>query len=58
VKRIVNLALLGLVFVLCGCAVTEQSAEDVGTQFQEGMQGRGQVVEMETTSDSFGPMYR
>ncbi|MDD5198889.1 MAG: hypothetical protein PHC88_03730 [Terrimicrobiaceae bacterium] len=43
---------------LAGCAVSESSTADVGQQFQRGIQGQGQVVPNNPTSDSFGPEYR
>jgi len=52
--------LIGCVAVLFfgACSVTEQSASELGTQFQEGIQGRGQIVPNDPTNDSFGPEYR
>jgi len=44
--------------VLTGCAITEESVEGVGDRFQEGLQGRGQIVERDPTRDDFGPMYQ
>jgi outer membrane biogenesis lipoprotein LolB len=58
VKNSLTFLLCLAVILLTGCAVTEQSAEDVGYQFQEGLQGRGQIVPNNPTSDSFGPMYQ
>jgi hypothetical protein len=49
---------LQILLLLGGCAVSEQSAEDVGEQFQEGIQGRGKIVPNNTMSDDFGPDYR
>jgi hypothetical protein len=43
---------------LAACAVTESSLEDVGTQFEQGIQGRGQIVPNDPTSDGFGPIYQ
>lgn len=60
-RRMKTLAVLFLsVFFLGlgGCAFTESSVEDVGGQFQEGLQGRGRLVPDNPTSDSFGPLYR
>ncbi len=50
--------LMMAVAVLCGCAVTESEFGEVGTKFQEGIQGRGQIVETNPTQDSFGPEFR
>ncbi len=50
--------LMMAVALLCGCAVTEGDISEVGTQFQEGMQGRGRIVELNTTQDDFGPEFR
>ena len=49
---------LQILLLLGGCAVSEQSAEDVGEKFQEGIQGRGKIVPNDTLSDDFGPDYR
>ena len=49
---------LQILLLLGGCAVSEQSAEDVGEKFQEGIQGRGKIVPNHTLSDDFGPDYR
>lgn len=44
--------------LLTGCTITEQTAEDIGTQFSEGIQGRGRIVPNDPTEDNFGPEYR
>ena len=49
---------LQILLLLGGCAISEQSAEDVGAQFHEGIQGRGKIVPDTAMSDSFGPDYR
>lgn len=49
---------LQILLLLGGCAISEKSAEDVGEQFQEGIQGRGKTVPNQTLSDDFGPDYR
>lgn len=41
-----------------GCAVSETSIDEVGTQFQEGLQGRGRIVPNNPTSDGFGQEYQ
>lgn len=48
--------LTGLVF--CGCSIAERDMNEVGTQFQEGIQGRGRIVDNNPTQDSFGPDFR
>ena len=50
--------LLILPVFLTGCAMTENSVEDVGQQFQQGLQGEGKLTPNNPTSDSFGPEYR
>jgi hypothetical protein len=57
-KGLIFILSLQILLLLSGCAVSEQSAEDVGEQFQEGIQGRGKIVPNETLSDDFGPDYR
>ena len=49
---------LQILLLLGGCAVSEQSAEEVGSQFQEGIQGRGKIVNKDPLSDEFGPDYQ
>jgi hypothetical protein len=44
--------------VLAGCAVSETTTEEVGQQFQRGIQGGGRIVPNDPTSDSFGNEYR
>jgi hypothetical protein len=58
VKTIFSIPFLAIAALFVGCAATEQSVEGVGEQFQEGVQGRGRIVQMDITSDEFGPMYR
>ncbi|MEO6054438.1 MAG: hypothetical protein ABIP97_10525 [Chthoniobacterales bacterium] len=50
------LALASLAFIN-GCAVAEQSTEDVGRQFQQGVTGKGKIVSDAPMSDSFGSDY-
>jgi len=57
-KMLVKVLLVASSLVLVGCAFTESSVEEVGGQFQEGLQGRGRIVPDDPTSDSFGPLYR
>jgi hypothetical protein len=58
VKIAVILCSVCLGALLGGCAVSESSADEVGQQFQEGIQGRGQIVPNNPTSDSFGSDYQ
>jgi len=58
VKSFFVFSAIFLAVLLGGCAVAEQSVTDVGDQFQQGLQGRGRLVDMDTTQDSFGPEYR
>lgn len=44
--------------VMAGCSIAEQDASGVGDQFQRGIQGQGQIVPNNPTSDSFGSDYR
>ena len=57
-KGVFYILSLQILLLLGGCAVSEQSAEDVGGQFQNGIQGRGKIVPNHTMSDDFGPDYR
>jgi outer membrane biogenesis lipoprotein LolB len=50
----VTFFLLLVPFFLTGCAITEQSVEDVSQQFQQGIQGQGKVISNNPASDSFG----
>jgi hypothetical protein len=54
-KGVIFFCMLGLLGLLSGCAISEQSVEDVGTRFEEGIQGRGQIVPNNPLSDDFGP---
>ena len=47
-----------LIFTLNACSVADQGASGVGQQFQDGIQGKGQIVPNNPTRDSFGPEYR
>lgn len=58
VKKFLLFLGLAALSALGACSVTEQSAEGVGRQFSEGIQGRGQIVPNNPTEDSFGPEYR
>jgi hypothetical protein len=57
-KSVFFILSLQILLLLGGCAISERSAEDVGEQFQEGIQGRGKIVPNQTLSDDFGPDYR
>ena len=49
---------LVLLFTLGACSVADQGASGVGQQFQNGLQGKGEIVPNNPTRDSFGPDYR
>ena len=57
-KSIFALCAIFFTVILGGCAVSEQSVDQVGDQFQNGLQGKGKLIEMNTTQDSYGPEYR
>jgi hypothetical protein len=40
--RVISLALLMLTFA--ACSVTEQTPDEVGQKFQEGIKGKGKIV--------------
>ncbi|MEX1117728.1 MAG: hypothetical protein WEB60_02945 [Terrimicrobiaceae bacterium] len=52
------IVLVGACVLLGACAVAEQDATAVGNQFQDGLQGRGRIIQQDPTNDSFGPEYR
>ena len=56
-KGVIFFCVTGLLALLPGCAISEQSVEDVGNRFEEGIQGRGQIIPNHPMSDSFGPDY-
>jgi hypothetical protein len=58
VKKLSTILAMVAGALLAGCAVAERDISEIGGQFQDGIQGRGRIVEMDTTSDSFGPEYR
>lgn len=43
--------------LLGGCSVAEESTQDLGQQFQDGVTGKGKIVSDKPTSDSFGREY-
>ena len=49
---------LVLLFTLGACSVADQGASGVGQLFQNGLQGKGEIVPNNPTRDSFGPDYR
>lgn len=60
-------AMKGTIFVLfvlalalfpTGCTTGESATQRVGQRLSDGLQGRGQIVPNNPTSDSFGPTYR
>ncbi|MFM8363738.1 MAG: hypothetical protein ACKOAS_01145 [Verrucomicrobiota bacterium] len=56
-KGVIFFCMTGLLALISGCAVSEQSVEDVGRQFEDGIQGRGQIVPNDPLKDSFGSDY-
>lgn len=56
-KGVIFFCMTGLLALITGCAVSEQSVEDVGRQFEEGIQGRGQIVPNDPLRDDFGSEY-
>lgn len=44
--------------LLGGCAVVEDAGDSVGQTLDQGLIGRGRIVQQDPTSDSFGPEYR
>jgi len=57
VKTALILCYLCVGILLGGCTVAETSTDDVGRQLQQGLQGGGQLVPNDPTSDSFGSEY-
>jgi hypothetical protein len=51
--RTISLALLML--ILEACSVTEQTPEEVGQKFQEGIKGKGKIVPIDQDSSQTGP---
>ncbi len=58
VKSVILFFGLVVSVALAGCTIAEQDASGVGDQFQNGISGRGKIVPLDTTSDSFGSDYR
>jgi hypothetical protein len=56
-KGVIFFCMAGIAALLSGCAVTEESVEDVGRKFEEGIQGRGQIVPNDPLRDDFGREY-
>lgn len=56
-KGVIFFCMTGIAALLTGCAVSEQSVEDVGRQFEQGIQGRGQIVPNDPLRDDFGSEY-
>jgi hypothetical protein len=56
-KGVIFFCMAGFLVLLSGCAVSEQSVEDVGRKFEDGIQGRGQIVPNDPLRDDFGPEY-
>lgn len=57
-KGVIFFSILAVVFCLGACSVAEQDTSAVGQRLQDGLQGRGQIVPNDPTSDSFGSDYR
>jgi len=43
---------------VAGCVVADRDVSEVGTQLQDGLQGRGQIIQPDPTTDSFGQEFR
>jgi hypothetical protein len=56
-KGVIFFCVTGFLALLSGCAISEQSVEDVGSRFEQGLQGRGQIVPNDPLRDDFGPEY-
>jgi len=56
-KGVIFFCVTGFFALLSGCAISEQSVEDVGSRFEQGLQGRGQIVPNDPLRDDFGPEY-
>ena len=56
-KGVIFFCMMGMAVLLNGCAVSEQSVDDVGRQFERGIQGGGQIVPNDPLRDDFGPEY-
>ena len=56
-KGVIFFCVSGLLALLSGCAISEQSMEDVGSRFEEGIQGRGLIGPNDPLRDDFGPEY-
>jgi hypothetical protein len=56
-KGVIFFCLTGFLALLSGGAISEQSVEDVGSRFEQGLQGRGQIVPNDPLRDDFGPEY-
>ena len=56
-KGVIFFCMAGFLVLLSGCAVSEQSVEDVGRNFEDGIQGRGQIVPNDPLRDDFGSDY-
>ena len=57
-KSIFALCAIFFTVILGGCAVSESSVDQVGDQVQDGLKGKGRLIQMNTTQDSYGPEYR
>jgi hypothetical protein len=50
--RVISLALLMLTFA--ACSVTEQTPDEVGQKFQEGIKGKGKIVPIDQDGSQAG----
>jgi hypothetical protein len=50
--RVISLALLMLTFA--ACSVTEQTPDEVGQKFQEGIKGKGKIVPIDQEGSHAG----
>jgi hypothetical protein len=57
-KLVSILCVCAAALILGGCVVAERDIGEVGDQVQEGLSGRGRIIERDPTSDSFGGEYQ
>jgi hypothetical protein len=58
VARVTYLRTISLSFLILAfeaCTVTEQTPDEVGQKFQEGIQGRGKIVPIDQDHSQTGP---
>jgi hypothetical protein len=49
------LSMVSLTLTFAACSVTEQTPEEVGQKFQEGIKGKGKIVPIEQEGSQTGP---